>query len=101
MRAAIGTPVQAAATTEAKFDQVRERLRGLGSALVAFSGGIDSTLILKLCHQVLGDLALAKTAAWPSIPPEELEAAKALAKSIGVHPLVVDSHELENDSYAS
>lgn len=83
-----------------KLDAMREQLRGLGSALVAFSGGVDSTFVLKIAVEVLGDRAVALTAISESVAPEERAEAKALAARIGVRQILVDSAELSNPEYA-
>src|SRR2546428_12458813 len=65
-----------------KREQVIERLRGLGSALVAYSGGVDSALLLALAREALGHRAIAFTAVSPAVPRDELEAARALAHDL-------------------
>ena len=69
--------------------QVRERIAGLEGVLVAFSGGIDSSVLLALAHQALGERALAVTLALPAIPEAEIEAARRVAAEIGVAHEVV------------
>ena len=72
--------------TEAKFERLKEIVKGLGDALVAYSGGVDSTLLLKVCVDVLGpDHVLAFIAASETYPEKEVEAACGMAKSFGVH----------------
>jgi uncharacterized protein len=70
-------------------------------ALIAYSGGIDSTLVAKVAYDVLGDRALAVTAQSPSLLPEELEDATIQAATIGIPHRVVTTHELENPNYAA
>ena len=72
----------------------RERL------LVAFSAGVDSTFLLKAAHMAIGDGAIALTAASPTVPPGELDAAKNFAESLGCRHIVLDSHELTNPSFS-
>lgn len=81
-------------------EQVQERLRALGSALVAFSGGTDSALVLALAHAALGDRAVALTAVSASLPAHELAAARAFADRLGVRHLLVETREIEDPDYA-
>ena len=67
--------------------------------VVAFSGGVDSTLVAKVAHDVLGDRALALTARSASLMPEELDDAVALANEIGIAHRIVDTEELGRPEY--
>lgn len=82
-----------------KLARMRERLGELGSALVAFSGGVDSTFVLKVALDVLGPRAVALTAISASVAPEERREAMRLAQLLGARHVVVDSAELDNPSY--
>ncbi len=84
---------------DAKFEELKEILRGTDGLLVAFSGGVDSTFLLKAAHMVLGDRAVGVTASSPTAPPGELEAAHELAGLIGCRHITIDSHELDNPSF--
>ncbi len=77
------------------LDKLKSVIRGLDSAVVAFSGGVDSTLVAKLCHDLLGDKVLAVTASSETYPAHELEAAKRLAREIGITHLIINTKELE------
>lgn len=70
-------------------------------ALIAYSGGVDSTLVAKIAVDVLGDRALAVTAVSPSLLPEDLEDARVQAATIGIQHEEVATHELDNPNYAA
>jgi len=84
----------------AKRDQVIARLRSLGSALVAYSGGVDSALLLALAVDALGERAVAFTALSAAVPPDELEGARAVARQLGARHVEKASAELEDPRYA-
>jgi pyridinium-3,5-biscarboxylic acid mononucleotide sulfurtransferase len=91
--------MQSSATLAEKRARVDEMLRGLGGALIAYSGGVDSTLLLRLAHDALGDRAAGAIAVSPSLPPGELEEALEVAAEIGVAVHVVHTREFEDDRY--
>src|SRR3954469_805948 len=85
----------------AKRQATIDRLHGLGSALVAYSGGVDSALLLALAVEALGDKAVAFTALSPAVAPDELEGARAVARQLGARHVEKRSGELEDPRYAS
>src|SRR5258707_5406925 len=85
----------------AKHDRLREEIAGYGSALVCFSGGVDSTLLLRVAHDVLGDRCLALTTVSVTMAGSERRAAVELAARIGARLEVVESHELERAGFAA
>ncbi|TMA12414.1 MAG: ATP-dependent sacrificial sulfur transferase LarE [Deltaproteobacteria bacterium] len=85
---------------DTKFEELKKILRGTGGVMVAFSGGVDSTFLLKVAHMVLKGRAIALTTSSPTAPPGELEAAEKLAKLIGCQHMVISSRELDNPSFS-
>src|SRR5712692_4284234 len=83
-----------------KLQAMRERVAGCESALVAFSGGVDSTLVLRIAADVLGSKAVALTAVSPSLSSSEKGDAQHLASSFGVRHEIIESNELSNPGYA-
>ncbi|MEH2164429.1 MAG: ATP-dependent sacrificial sulfur transferase LarE [Nostoc sp.] len=84
-----------------KFEQLKALFQEMEQALIAYSGGVDSTLVAKIAYDALGDRALAVTAVSPSLLPEELEDAKIQAATIGIAHKIVQTHEMENPNYTS
>jgi uncharacterized protein len=84
-----------------KLDRLQALFGDMEKALVAYSGGVDSTLVAQIAYDVLGDRAIAVTAASPSLLPEDLEDACIQAAQIGIAHQVVATHELDNPNYAT
>jgi pyridinium-3,5-biscarboxylic acid mononucleotide sulfurtransferase len=84
-----------------KLEQLKALFAEMEQALIAYSGGVDSTLVAKIAYDVLGDRALAVTAVSPSLLPEELEDAKIQAATIGIPHKIVQTHEMDNPNYTS
>ena len=82
-----------------KIALLEERLARLPGAVVAFSGGVDSTMLLHACFAQLGERAVAVTADSPSLPRAELAEAQALARELGARHVVLPTRELEREAY--
>jgi uncharacterized protein len=85
----------------AKLSRMKAEVSACGSALVAFSAGVDSTLVLAVAREVLGGRAVALTAHSPSVPAAERDEARRLAARIGVRHLEVESHEQDDPRYVA
>ena len=83
-----------------RLRDARDIVRGLGSVLVAYSGGVDSTLLLKLAMDELGNGAVAVLASSPAYPESEQQAARSLAQSMGARLVEVTTDEVELEAYA-
>ncbi|AND85448.1 ATP-dependent sacrificial sulfur transferase LarE [Clostridium tyrobutyricum] len=83
-----------------KLDTLKENIKKLQSVAIAFSGGVDSTFLLKVAHDVLGDNVIAITATSSTYPKRELDEARKYAKSMGVKHIIIESEELDIEGYA-
>jgi uncharacterized protein len=91
--------IEAEAALDERERRLREAIAGLPGAVVAFSAGVDSTLVAAVAHEVLGDRAVAVTGVSPSLAPREREEARALAARIGIRHEEIETHELERPGY--
>lgn len=87
------------------LDEKYRRLRrfisekGKGGVVIAFSGGVDSSTLVYVCHEVLGEKAVAVTAISPTYPSEELEDARRVAEEIGIRHITIHTNELSDENF--
>jgi uncharacterized protein len=84
-----------------KIERLHAAVDSLRGAAVAFSGGVDSTLVLKVCHDRLGEQAVGVIGVSASLPPGELDEARSLARTIGARLVELQTGELADDRYAA
>jgi len=84
-----------------KYNNLKTYLRNFENILVAYSGGVDSALVLKVAHNVLGEKAMAATADSPSVPRREIAIAKNIATQIGAKHLIIKTEEIHDKNYSS
>lgn len=89
------------AETQAKYEKLQGILKELGSVVIGFSGGVDSTFLTFAAHQVLGDKVLAVTAVSETLPESEKQDAIFMAKKIGVPHLLVHSTEFSDPDFVA
>lgn len=89
------------ADTRARYELLQTILRDMGSVLVAYSGGVDSALLLKVAHDVLGERAVGAIASSPAYADEETAGALDVAARMGVPVLTLQTNELEDERYVA
>ncbi len=89
------------AETRVKYEHLQTILRDMESVLVAYSGGVDSALLLKVAHDVLGTRAMGAIASSPAYASEETEEALAVAEQMGIPVITLETHELEDERYVA
>jgi pyridinium-3,5-biscarboxylic acid mononucleotide sulfurtransferase len=89
------------AETQVRYELLQTILQDMGSVLVAYSGGVDSALLLKVAHDVLGERAIGAIASSPAYAGEETQEALAVAAQMGIPVLTLQTHELEDERYVA
>src|SRR5437016_14684864 len=84
------------ADVESKYECLQSILREMGEVVIGYSGGVDSTLLLRVAHDVLGDQAIAVTGDSEAFPQGEVDAALEVAGEMGIRVVRVRTHELSN-----
>jgi uncharacterized protein len=94
-------PLYSRGMSAEKLQKLRSIIGGYQSAVVCFSGGVDSTFLLKVAHDVLGDRCLALTAVSITMAASERSGAETLARELGVRHEVIESHEMERPGFTA
>lgn len=83
-----------------KLDQLKTNLKKMGSVAIGFSGGVDSTFLLSVAHEVLGENVIAVTGVSSTFSQKENEEAECFTSNIGIKHVFVDSEEIEIDDFS-
>ncbi|MBK50442.1 MAG: ATP-dependent sacrificial sulfur transferase LarE [SAR202 cluster bacterium] len=86
-------------TLKKKYDSLSETMQSMGSTIVAFSGGVDSTLVASVAQKTLGDKALIVTANSPSLAETEFDELLKIAEELNFNHRVIDTKEIEKVKY--
>ncbi|ADQ07240.1 PP-loop domain protein [Caldicellulosiruptor hydrothermalis 108] len=86
-------------TLQEKYEKLKNYIKSLGSLAIAYSGGVDSTFLVKVAYDVLGDRVIAVTATSSTYPKRELNDAITFIKQIGAKHIVIESEELEIEGF--
>ena len=92
-------PIEEVCVTEAKAHQLEELLKDMGGVLVAFSGGVDSSVLLAAARRALGREVVAVTGTSASFPAHDLESARTISSKLGVRWITLESGELDDQHY--
>lgn len=82
-----------------KYENLKNYVKSLGSVAVAYSAGVDSTLLLKVCHDVLGDQCVAMTGRSASYPERELREAETFCRNEGIVHIIFETREMDDEHY--
>jgi pyridinium-3,5-biscarboxylic acid mononucleotide sulfurtransferase len=98
-----GTPTDTGVeqNPQEKLQRLKAVLHDMGSVLVAYSGGVDSTFVASVAREVLGDQAVAVTGISPSISQTERDEARDLAERIGIRHVTIDTQEMDDPGYVA
>jgi pyridinium-3,5-biscarboxylic acid mononucleotide sulfurtransferase len=99
MAAPLQTIIEGTESADTKLRALEDRLRDLGSVMVAYSGGVDSAFLAAVAHRVLGERMVAVLADSPSLARRDMEQARAFAESIGMPLRVIQTEELDKPEY--